>query len=803
MTTFFRRLNLLRQRSLLSLRLLAWVLIFSLVFTFISSAIQLYSDYRKELTQITARMQAVEASDGSGLARSLWALDQKLLQIQLEGILSLPDIVHLRLAIEPGSELVIGEIPRDVPTIVHSFTLAHGEGGEFKLGRLTITADLARVNQEMNRRVGIILATQFLQTLFISILIIWIFRFFVTRHLTTMANYAREFSIHNLNRPLALNRPDTPGRRQDELGQVTDAINQMRERLNQDIARQEQDALKIQKFSQAIEQSPSSVIICDRQWHIEFVNQKFSQLTGYSARAIIGKHPGSLGSGDSDNRDAEKLWKSIRLQVQRVGVWQGEVTSARRNGERFWEQLIVTPIKDAKADTTGFLILGEDISIRKRYERQLLRQANYDILTGLPNRMLALDRLKLALAQARRENTEVGVMFLDLDNFKHINDTLGHDAGDTLLIEAARRISSCLRGTSTVARLGGDEFLVILPGLQNAEASSQVAERILETFSMPYQLNSHEVYVTTSIGIAAFPADSNNSGELMQHADAAMYQAKRNGKSDYVHFSPEMSEVSHERLQLESRLRRALQQEEFELFYQPIVNTANGNLLAAEALLRWNNPEIGQVMPDRFIPLAEETGLITAIGEWVIQQACKTAMTWKNQLGRDVGISVNVSPRQFRDPGFVTSVMDALSTTGLAAELLELEITERLILDNSIETAQILRELDQHGVRLSVDDFGTGYSALSYLKSYPFDTLKIDKSFVQDVLKNPDDAALVSAIINMAHSMGLRLIAEGVEEEEQVQFLQKAGCDCAQGYLYSRPLPAIEFSQWLDSYTGR
>jgi diguanylate cyclase (GGDEF)-like protein/PAS domain S-box-containing protein len=802
MTTFFRRLNLLRQRSLLSLRLLAWVLIFSLVFTFISSAIQLYSDYRKELTQITARMQTVESSDSSGLARSLWALDQKLLKIQLEGILSLPDIVHLRLAIEPGSELVIGEIPRDVATIVHSFDLVHVGSDEFKLGRLTITADLVRVNQEMRRRVGIILATQFLQTLCISILIIWIFRFFVTRHLTTMADYAREFSIHNLKHPLALNRPDTPGRRQDELGQVANAINQMRERLNQDIARQAQDALEIQKFSQAIEQSPSSVIICDRQWHIEFVNQKFSQLTGHSALAIIGKHPGSLGSGNSDNRDAETLWKSIRLQVQRVGVWQGEVTSARRNGERFWEQLIVTPIKDTKADTTGFLILGEDISIRKRYERQLLRQANYDILTGLPNRMLALDRLKLALAQARRESTEVGVMFLDLDNFKHINDTLGHDAGDTLLIEAARRISSCLRGNSTVARLGGDEFLVILPGLQSAEVSSQVAERILETFSMPYQLNSHEVYVITSIGIAAFPADSDNSSELMQHADAAMYQAKRKGKSDYVHFSPEMSEISHERLQLESRLRRALQQGEFELFYQPIVDTSDGNLLAAEALLRWNSPEIGLIMPDRFIPLAEETGLITAIGEWVIQQACQAAMTWKNQLGRDVGISVNISPRQFRNASFVASVVNALSTTGLAAEFLELEITERLTLDNSIETAQILRELDEHGVRLSIDDFGTGYSALSYLKSYPFDTLKIDKSFVQDAIKDPDDAALVSAIINMAHSMGLRLIAEGVEEEEQIQFLQKAGCDYAQGCLYSQPLPAIEFSQWLDSYIG-
>jgi len=292
---------------------------------------------------------------------------------------------------------------------------------------------------------------------------------------------------------------------------------------------------------------------------------------------------------------------------------------------------------------------------------------------------------------------------------------------------------------------------------------------------MPYQLNSHEVYVITSIGIAAFPADSDNSSELMQHADAAMYQAKRKGKSDYVHFSPEMSEISHERLQLESRLRRALQQGEFELFYQPIVDTSDGNLLAAEALLRWNSPEIGLIMPDRFIPLAEETGLITAIGEWVIQQACQAAMTWKNQLGRDVGISVNISPRQFRNASFVASVVNALSTTGLSAEFLELEITERLTLDNSIETAQILRELDEHGVRLSIDDFGTGYSSLSYLKRFPIDMLKIDKSFIDEVTIDADSNVIVKTIIVMAHSLGLKVIAEGVETKELAYNAARAG----------------------------
>lgn len=793
------RLQRFRKGSPLSFRLLAWILLFSSVFTLITSAFQIYSDYRKDISQIDKRMAVVESGYASSLARSLWALDQKLLQTQMEGILSLPDIVHLRLRIEPDSELVMGEIPRESETTVHSFDLIHEGDETFKLGELTITADLARVYQEMERKVGIILATQFLKTFLVSILIIWIFQHFVTRHLTTMANYARDFSLQNLARPLVLDRPHTTSNESDELGKVTDAINQMRERLNDDIGRQERDAAEIRKFSKAIEQSPSSVLICDRQWRIEFANQKFSQLTGYDAQSIIGKHPGALGENDLDNRESRHLWQSIRLQVQRVGVWQGEVNSVRKNGERFWEQLIVTPIKDGGGETTGYLILGEDISIRKRYEQQLLRQANYDILTGLPNRMLALDRLKLALAQARRENSQVGVMFLDLDNFKHINDTLGHDAGDNLLIEAARRISSCLRGTSTVARLGGDEFLVILPGLTGSDASSQVADRILKTFSPPYILNGQEVFVTTSIGISVFPTDSDNSGTLLQHADAAMYQAKHKGKSAYAHFAPEMTEVSHERLQMESRMRRALELNEFELYFQPIVDTDSGNLVAAEALLRWNNPSMGMVMPDRFIPLAEETGLIIPIGEWVLQEACRAAVTWKETTGRDIGISVNVSPRQFRDPGFTSTVLNAVSSSGLNHNQLELEITERLILDNSIETAEILRQLDDAGVRLSVDDFGTGYSALSYLKSYPFDTLKIDKSFVQDVMKEAEDASLVRAIINMAHSLGLSVIAEGVEEEAQTHFLKQEGCDYSQGYFYSRPLPTEDFETWLKT----
>ena len=792
------RLKRIRTASPLSIRLLAWILLFSSAFTLLASGIQIYSDYRQDLNKIQQRLDVIEAGYSSSLARSLWALDQKSLQTQMEGILSLPDIDHLRLRIEPDSELVMGQSPRG-DLLSHSFDLVYRDDEPFNLGRITITAGLERVYQDLRHRVGVIIATQFFTIFFISILILWIFRHLVTRHLTAMAGYTRDLSLKTLSRPLKLERPDTPGNRRDELGLVTDAINEMRERLNEDVARRERDAADILKFSQAIEQSPSSVLICDRQWHIEYANQKFSQLTGYTQDDIIGKHPSALVDQSMNSREAWHLWQAIRLQVKRVGVWQGEVNSVRRNGERYWEQLVVTPIKDSNSDTTGYLILGEDISIRKRYEQQLLRQANYDVLTGLPNRMLALDRLKLAIAQARRDETQVGVMFLDLDNFKHINDTLGHDAGDTLLIEASKRVSSCLRGTSTVARLGGDEFLVVLPGLSGPDAACQVADRILQTFSTPFMLGGQEVFVTTSIGIATFPQDSDNSGTLLQHADAAMYEAKHKGKSAYSRFTPEMTEISHERLQMESYMRKAMELGEFELYFQPIIDTHSGKLVSAEALLRWNNPALGLVMPDRFIPLAEETGLIIPIGEWVIQEACKAARNWQTLTGNPIGVAVNVSPRQFRDPGFTDAVMRALDASGLSPELLELEITERLILDNSIETADILRKLDRSGIRLTVDDFGTGYSALSYLKSYPFDTLKIDKSFIQDVLTENDDASLVRAIITMAHSLGLKVVAEGVEAEAQTHFLKEEHCDYSQGYFYSTPLPEQDFIQWLDT----
>ncbi|XOZ34341.1 EAL domain-containing protein [Halomonadaceae bacterium KBTZ08] len=785
-------------RSPLSLRLLGLIVLCSSIFTLVTAATQVWVTYRSDVASIEKRLTVIEAGYRQSLTNSAWAIDRDLIQAQLEGITSLPDIAHAQLEIEPTGGIRAGALPQDARTATHDFNLNHD--GE-TLGHVTVTASLRGAWDNLKRNIRVILTTQALRTFFLSLLLLWIFHYFVARHLTSMANYARRFSLRNLDEPLTLDRRSHPLRRQDELDQVSDAINNMRQRLRQDLERQKADEAEIRKLSLALEQSPSSVLICDPSWRIEYANNKFLQLTGYHREEVVGHHPAFLTADTLSEEENRELWNNVRLQVQRVGVWQGEMQRTRDNGERFWEQVVVTPIRNENEHPSHYLILGEDISIRKRYEQQLLRQANYDILTGLPNRMLALDRLKLALAQARRDQTMVGVMFLDLDNFKHVNDTMGHDAGDNMLIEASRRVSACLRGTSTVARLGGDEFLVILPSLTSPEATEQVADRILQTFIPPFHLAGQEVFVSTSIGIAIYPGDGENSTNLLQNSDAAMYEAKNRGKRAFQRFSPEMKQASRERLQTESLLRRALEMQEFELRFQPILRLGDSRVMGAEALLRWHNPTLGMVPPERFIPLAEETGLIIPIGRWVIREACQTVSRWQKQTGDPVVMAVNVSPRQFRDPHFVETVSAALDETGLEGQYLELEITESLILDNNVETDRVLRELDAIGVRLSVDDFGTGYSALGYLKNYPFDTLKIDKSFVGDLNRDSDDTALVRAIIHMAHSLGLQVVAEGVEHQDQIEFLNAERCDQAQGFLFTHPLNEHEFLLWCSDHT--
>jgi diguanylate cyclase (GGDEF)-like protein len=446
-----------------------------------------------------------------------------------------------------------------------------------------------------------------------------------------------------------------------------------------------------------------------------------------------------------------------------------------------------------------FVAVITDITDRMKAQEQLQFLAHHDALTNLPNRALFLERLDHALTRARWTKRPLAVLFLDLDRFKNINDTLGHDIGDSTLQVAAKRLTGCVRDGDTVARFGGDEFTVLLEDLANSDDVPNVAQKILEALSRPFDVEGREFVVTTSIGISLYPSDGDDSLKLLRNADTAMYRAKEQGRNKYQFYSSEMSAKALEKFMLESSLRYALERQEFLLYYQPQVNLATGKVTGVEALLRWQHPELGLVSPTQFIPVAEETGLMKFIDEWVLRTACAQGQAWRSAGLPPLTMIVNLSGRTFNEPRMMETVSQVLANSCFAPGMLELEITESVLMHNAQATVEMLEQLNRMGLKLAVDDFGTGYSSLSYLKRFPIHTLKIDQSFVRDVTSDGDDASLVTAIIAMGHALQLNVIAEGVETPEQLDFLRRHGCDGMQGYLFSRPLPVEEITRLLQS----
>lgn len=474
-----------------------------------------------------------------------------------------------------------------------------------------------------------------------------------------------------------------------------------------------------------------------------------------------------------------------------------EYQSPDDNGNLHWHSISGAPLFNAAGACTGYCGTGRDITERKRIEKQVQFQAQHDPLTNLPNRILLRDRLNYAIATARREGSSMWVVFLDLDRFKLINDSLGHKAGDVLLQTISLRLQSLLRVSDTVARLGGDEFVLILNDMQGEQLALDMIRRIMDNVAKPLQAGEHELAMTCSIGIAVYPTDGSRAEELIEHADIAMYRAKEAGRGNFQFYKASMNQRAVDRLLLENALRNALQAEEFELMYQPQVELCSGRIIGAEALIRWRHPKRGLVGPGEFINVAEEMGLIVPIGAWVMRAACAQAKAWQDAGHPLLRIAVNLSARQFAQKNLVEQVQEVLSQTDFDATGLEIEITESLAMTDVEQTIVILRKLKALGIQLSIDDFGTGYSSLSYLKRFPIDVLKIDRSFVRDISSDPEDAAIVSAIIGLAHNLNLKVIAEGVEEEDQLAFLHRAACDAMQGYLFSRPVTAAEFEQVL------
>jgi diguanylate cyclase (GGDEF)-like protein/PAS domain S-box-containing protein len=523
-------------------------------------------------------------------------------------------------------------------------------------------------------------------------------------------------------------------------------------------------------------------------------NDSFAQIFGYESREEVL----ALPAWDF-YLSAEDRRTSLARLNERGTLTNFEQCLRRRDGSHVWilENGNLIEESDGKSAVIEGTVI--DITERKRAEEQVKHLAFHDSLTGLPNRLLFNDRLRVAMVHANRYREKLAVLFLDIDRFKVINDSLGHSIGDDLLRRVAERVGGCIRQEDTIARLGGDEFTVLLPGIAREEDAATIANKILEAVRLPFFIEQRELFITTSIGVTVYPNDGADPETLVRNADTAMYRAKEQGRDNYQLYAPAMNSRALERLSLEGRLRQALQNRELVVHYQPLIDLATGQVRGAEALLRWQHPELGLIAPGEFIPIAEVSGLIVPIGQWVLWTACAQAVKWHNAGFPGLTVAVNLSSRQFQQADLVFQVTEALQAAGLPPDCLDLEITESNAMQNAELSISALWDLKNLGVRLSMDDFGTGYSSLNYLRRFPIDRIKIDQSFVRDVNRNPDDAAIAAAIIAMAHSLKLTVVAEGVETEEQLDFLRDQRCDEMQGYLFSPPVPAAKFQEFLDS----
>jgi diguanylate cyclase (GGDEF)-like protein/PAS domain S-box-containing protein len=564
-----------------------------------------------------------------------------------------------------------------------------------------------------------------------------------------------------------------------------------------DISSRKQADAELRIAATAFE-SQEGMQITDANCALLRVNNAFTNITGYTVADVIGKNPRILSSGKHNTAFFAAMWESIN----NTGTWEGEIQNRRKNGEIFPAYVNITAVKDSTGTVTNYVSTLTDITLKSEAAEKIKHLAFYDSLTGLPNRRLLTDRLHQAFSSGARSGREGALMFIDLDNFKDINDTLGHDIGDLLLQQVAQRLRSCVREGDTVARMGGDEFVVMLEELsaraiESATQTKRVGEKILSVLNQPYQLASHEYHCTASIGATLFSDHHQSGEELLKRADIALYQAKKAGRNTMRFFNPKMQEVINARTSLESELRKALDSRQFQLHYQIQVDSAQ-HALGAEALIRWLHPQRGLVSPLQFIPLAEETGLILPIGQWVLETACAQIKLWEQDaLTRDLVLAVNVSAKQFRQGNFVSQVKIAVQHHAINPNMLKLELTESMLLDNIEDTITTMNELKGIGIQFSLDDFGTGYSSLQYLKRLPLDQLKVDQSFVRDIAIDSSDNAIVRTIIAMAHSLDIDVIAEGVEKEEQRQLLLDSGCTHFQGYLFSQPVPIGQFEELL------
>jgi len=778
-------------RSPLARRLIVAIVLFSLAITLLLTVIQLYSQYRHDMRGIEADLRQIEQVHLKALTRSLWATNEKDLLLQLEGIAQVPKFEYV--AVREGEKLWAQAGARRAANVIerHYPMVYTQEGREIPLGTLTVVVSLDDVYHQLLTQTLIILASNGLQTFLMAGFAFVFFHWLVNRHLQTMAAYVRGMDVRLPVSPLIL--AQKAHRIPNELDELAAAINNMREKTHTAL-------VALQNSEEQFQLATDAADVGLWDWNLQdnavYLSPVFKRQLGYREEEMPSRYEAWEGRLHPEDR-ARTLATIQDYLAERLPYYELEFRLRHKDGSYRWFLSRGALRRDEAGRPIRMLGVQVDITERRHAEEQLGHLAHYDSLTALPNRVLFTDRLGQAMIEADRHGRLVGVAFLDLDRFKNINDTLGHDAGDQLLKAVAERLTGAARKGDTVARLSGDEFTLILADMGHVDDAARVAQKVLDAFTQPFYVAGRELHMTASLGISLYPIDVKDVSGLLRNADIAMYRAKEHGRNTYRFYAADMMTKAVENLALENDLRHAVDRGELVLHYQPIIGCAAGEILGMEALVRWRHGTRGLIPPSQFIPLAEDTGLIVPIGEWVLREACAQCQRWQREFKRPLRVAVNLSARQFGQPPIARTVRRVLEDTGLDPTALELEITESVLLHHDAEKLESLRALAEMGVTLTIDDFGTGYSSLSYLKRFPVKALKIDQSFTHDIPDDADDAALARAIINMAHILGLKTIAEGVETQTQFEFFRSEHCDAAQGFYFSKPLPAAEFAALL------
>ena len=778
------------KQSVLALKILLLVLMAALGVFLLATTVGVVHERNKALYIAHTEVNTVVTNNLDAIALALWSYDDAAFSTLLRGMSKISSIARLELS---DNTKIVADVSNPAAgnkaDRVWSITIVAPDG-KTAIGSLKITESYTEIYQRIDQMVEMLVVTELFKIIGLAIILFVIVYRKVARHLHDLAMNVVAIDPGNLNARVSLNRRHTSTYR-DELDILVESFNHF-------LADRKKAAEQLLIAATAFE-SQEAMMVTDTNGIVLRINKAFAETTGYSPEEIVGQTPRLLRSGRHDEAFYRQMWESINL----TGAWQGEIWDRHKSGNQYLKWLTISAVRNAEGGITHYIGTHYDLTERKKAEERINALAFYDQLTNLPNRILLVEHLNRSMAASLRSGSHGALLFIDLDNFKTLNDTQGHEMGDLLLKQVADRLKQCVRGEDTVARQGGDEFVVLLSDLgtgepEAASTAESIAEKILEQLNLPYQIGHFSHHSTASIGVTLFSGNQSSVDDLMKQADLAMYRAKGAGRNIVRFFDPAMEAIVKVRAELEDDLRQAIDKKQFLLHYQPQV-VDDGRITGAEVLVRWQHPLRGMISPADFIPLAEDTDLILPLGQWVLETACRKLALWSTRPETAaLNIAVNVSAKQFRQPGFVDQVLAAVKQSSADPRRLKLELTESLLVDNVEEIIEKMHRLKAKGIGFSLDDFGTGYSSLSYLKRLPLDQLKIDQSFVRDVLSDPNDAAIAKTIVTLGQILGLAVIAEGVETQAQRDFLANAGCYAYQGYFFSKPLPEELFEQFLD-----